>query len=73
MSIKGLIRKIAWKAVGMDDIRTQLDSLNYYFKSWHDISQFPKAQGPLIIAPGNVDVDVVVPRNKALVPDGSQQ
>lgn len=47
MGIKDLIRKIAWKAVGMDDIRTQLDSLNYYFKSWHDISRFPKAEGPL--------------------------
>ena len=47
MGIKDTIRKIACKAVGMDDIRTRLDSLNFYFSSWHDISQFPKAQGPL--------------------------
>ena len=47
MGIKDTIRKIAWKAVGMDEIRTRLDSMNFYFSSWHDISQFPKAQGPL--------------------------
>lgn len=47
MSLKETIRKIARKAVGMQDFETRLNSLSYYFSSWHDISQFPKAQGPL--------------------------
>ncbi len=47
MSLKETVRKIARKAVGMQDFETRLDSLSYYFSSWHDISQFPKAQGPL--------------------------
>ena len=47
MSLKKIIRKIARKAVGMQGFETRLDSLSYYFSSWHDISQFPKAQGPL--------------------------
>ena len=47
MSLKETIRKIARKAVGMQEFETRLNSLSYYFSSWHDISQFPKAQGPL--------------------------
>ena len=46
-SIKQAVRKIIQKAAGVDEIRTRLDSLSYYFSSFHDISQFPKAQGPL--------------------------
>ena len=47
MSLKETIRKIARKAVGMQEFETRLNSLSYYFSSWHDISQFPMAQGPL--------------------------
>ena len=47
MSIKDTIRKIGRKIVGLDEIETRLNSLSYYFKSFHDISEFPKAQGAL--------------------------
>ncbi len=46
-SMKKAIRRLAWKITGMDELQTKLDSLTYYFRSFHDIHQFPKAQGPL--------------------------
>ena len=46
-SIKQAVRKILRKAAGVDELQARLDSLSYYFGSFHDISQFPKAQGPL--------------------------
>lgn len=44
---KESIRKAARKIVGMDDLEMRFDSLSFYFASFHDISQFPKARGPL--------------------------
>ena len=46
-AIKDKIRKLAWKIIGMEQFQTEMKSLQYYFRSYHDISQFPKAQGPL--------------------------
>ena len=47
MSIKNAIRKIAWKITGLNDLQKQLDSLQFYFSTCHDISKFPKAEGTL--------------------------
>lgn len=47
MGLKQAIRKVAWKITGLNEIKTQLDSLQYYFNSCTDISKFPKAEGSL--------------------------
>ena len=47
MGLKQTIRKIAWKITGLNEIKTQLDSLQYYFNSCTDIRKFPKAEGAL--------------------------